>query len=509
MKSEDILNNLNIETKQLINVLNEVGAYIFMKDLSGCYTYANKLVLDLFNTNLESIKGKDDSYFFNLELANEIIENDKQVFEGKTLEVVEKNIIKDTNEIKYYLTVKKPLYDDNKQIVGMFGISTDITERKELENKLEEQKIFLDTILDNVDAYIYMKDKNRKFRYVNSKVAALFKKPVDEIIGKYDRDVIPIEIADAFWESDSEVLRKKKKISTEEIFKDDEKGNIYYWSVKLPYTLDETPAVIGFSTDITVLKAKDEEIKNTDKILYQQSKVAAMGEMIENIAHQWRQPLSIISSISSTIKLKKEMNLYDKKTEDSEIIKDLEKINDTTDFLSGTIEYFMNYLRYDNLKKYDNLDELINDVIKLTKLELSSKNIKIITDIDLLDGTNIKNELVQVLINIINNSKDAFEDKSIKDKVILIKTFEDKNEIIIEVSDNAGGIDNNIIDRIFEPYFTTKYKNVGTGIALYISQKIVITKLKGQITVSNKKITYGDNEYLGACFKIKLNKNIH
>ena len=107
MKSEDILNNLNIETKQLINVLNEVGAYIFMKDLSGCYTYANKLVLDLFNTNLENIKGKDDSYFFNLELANEIIENDKQVFEGKTLEVVEKNIIKDTNEIKYYLTAKK------------------------------------------------------------------------------------------------------------------------------------------------------------------------------------------------------------------------------------------------------------------------------------------------------------------------------------------------------------------------------------------------------------------
>ena len=109
IKSLEILDNFNIKENPLITVLNEVGAYVYMKDLTGKYTYANNLVLKLFNTSLDDLFGKDDSYFFNLALANEILENDKKVFNGEILEIEEKNVIKETNETKYYIAVKKPL----------------------------------------------------------------------------------------------------------------------------------------------------------------------------------------------------------------------------------------------------------------------------------------------------------------------------------------------------------------------------------------------------------------
>jgi PAS domain S-box-containing protein len=508
IKSLEILDNFNIKENPLITVLNEVGAYVYMKDLNGKYTYANNLVLKLFNTSLDDLFGKDDSYFFNLALANEILENDKKVFNGEILEVEEKNVIKETNETKYYIAVKKPLYDSNGRIYGMFGISTDITHLKKLENRLRKQKFLLDTVLNNVDAYIYMKDENRIFRYVNSKVANLFRKPIEEIIGKYDRDVIPVEIADVFWESDKEVLRTNDKIIIEEVFNDKEKGNIYYWSTKLPYLLeDKTPAIIGFSTDITILKSQEVQLKNKDKILYQQSKVAAMGEMIENIAHQWRQPLSIISTISSQIKLKKELNLYEKDTEDLEIIKDLEKIVKTTGFLSDTIDYFRNFLRNDCSKEFFTLNSLITDVLELTSVELKINNISIIKEIEDINIFALKNEIIQVLINIINNAKDAYKNSDIQYKNIYIKAFSQNNDVIIELQDNAGGIDDKIIDRIFEPYFTTKHKSSGTGIGLFISEKIVTKHLKGEIKVENRNIKYDDIEYKGACFKINFKKN--
>lgn len=285
----DKLDDFNIDSNLLITVLNDVGAYIYMKDLEGNYTYANKLVLKLFNTDLSNLVGKNDSYFFNLELANELIKNDKRVFNGEVLETVEKNVIKETNEVRYYQTVKKPLTDKNGNIVGLFGISTDITNRKILENDLKKQKKFLDLVLNNVEGCIYIKDEERRFQYVNQKVADLFGKRVDEIIGKIDSEVIPKEIADAFWESDYEVFKTNKKISVEEVFRNEEEENTYYWTTILPYKLDEDkPCIIGFATDITILKNQEIELKNKDKILYQQSKIAAMGEMIENIAHQWR-----------------------------------------------------------------------------------------------------------------------------------------------------------------------------------------------------------------------------
>lgn len=446
--------------------------------------------------------------FFNLELANELIKNDKRVFNGEILETVEKNVIKETNEIRYYQSVKKPLIDKSGNIVGLFGISTDITNRKILENDLKKQKEFLDLVLNNVDGCIYIKDEERRFQYVNQRVAELFGKSVDEIIGKIDIEVIPKEIADVFWESDYEVLKTNKKVSVEEVFKDEEKGNTYYWTTILPYMLDDNkPCVIGFATDITILKNQESELKNKDKILYQQSKIAAMGEMIENIAHQWRQPLSLISTISTDIKLKKELDLFDKDLENIEIINAMLKIRNTTEYLSETIDYFRNFLHKEEYKEYFSSNDLINNLLELVNMEIKSNNINLIKRLENITIFGIKNEILQVLINLVNNAKDALKEKNITEKYIIIELFEKENNIIVQIQDNAGGIEGEIIDRIFEPYFTTKHKSSGTGIGLFLSQKIAVNHLNGEIVVKNKEVEILGEKFIGACFELRFLKN--
>lgn len=257
-------NRCELELLSLRTILNEVGAYIYTKDLDGCYTFANDLVLELFQARLDEVVGKDDSYFFDLDVSNELRKNDVRVLEfGETIEKEELNIIKATGKTRIYWTVKKPLYNENGQIVGMCGISTDITERKRLEKELKDNQNLLNIILNNMDSYIYMKDDKRNFKYVNSNVAKVFGyDSVEDVIGKKDIDVLPKEVADSFWEIDKKVFQLYEKQTAEEVFPNEKGETRHYWSIKLPYRSEEgATSLIGFSTDITELQVLKEELR--------------------------------------------------------------------------------------------------------------------------------------------------------------------------------------------------------------------------------------------------------
>lgn len=249
------------ELKNFKDMLNHTNGYIYTKDDKGCYTFANQLVLDLFKISLKDLIGKDDSHFFDLDVLNELKKNDEVVLkDGILIEKEENNLIKD-GSIKTYWTVKKPLYNEYGVITGISGISTDISELKELENEIKKQKQLLNVILDNVDAYIYIKDINRNFRYVNANTAELFGKKVEDIIDKQDRSVLPIEMADIFWESDKNVFALNKKITTEETIVDPSGQTKHYWSIKVPYTFNNEKLLIGFSSDITEIHILKEKLK--------------------------------------------------------------------------------------------------------------------------------------------------------------------------------------------------------------------------------------------------------
>ena len=245
------------------------------------------------------------------------------------------------------------------------------------------------------------------------------------------------------------------------------------------------------------------EIRRKENLLAEQSKLAAMGEMIGNIAHQWRQPLNIISITASGTRIKKELDiLSDKVLDDS-----LKQILDTTEHLSNTIDVFKDFLKEDKEKSLFNLSQNINNNLSLIETILNENLIKLDLELDHnIYLYNFSNEFSQALINILHNASDALKN-NLKDhelRLIKITTKQINNNAIIEILDNAGGIDKEIITKIFEPYFTTKHKYQGTGLGLYMTHKIIKMSMKGRISVSNKRFNFKNNTHKGAFFKITL-----
>ena len=241
------------------------------------------------------------------------------------------------------------------------------------------------------------------------------------------------------------------------------------------------------------------ELKQKDKLLFQQSKMAAMGEMIGNIAHQWRQPLSVITVLASSLKVKKELDILEEK----DYLESYNLILETANYLSNTIDDFQYYFSPNKNKNSFNTKNLIDKSLKLSSMEFKEHNINVIKNIEEFEALNFENELLQVVINILNNAKDELIKKDAK-RYIFIDLFKEDKNIIIKIKDNAGGIDKNVIDRVFEPYFTTKHKSKGTGIGLYMCQEIIVKHIEGTIQVSNEIYEYENEEFIGAKFEITL-----
>jgi len=260
--------------------------------------------------------------------------------------------------------------------------------------------------------------------------------------------------------------------------------------------------VIGFNTDITLQKEKEKEEKEKDLLLFEQSKMASMGEMIGNIAHQWRQPLSVISTASTGIILQKEYGLID----DNKLIETCNTINYNAQYLSKTIDDFKNFIKGDRNKKVFNLKDNIDSFLLLVEGSVKTHNIDIIKDVQddiKIDG--YENELMQCLINIFNNAKDALNENIITDhKLICITTTQDSTNVYIKIKDNAGGILNEILPKIFEPYFTTKHKSQGTGLGLHMTYKLIVEGMNGTIEANNISYEYQNKNYTGAEFIITL-----
>ena len=217
-----------------------------------------------------------------------------------------------------------------------------------------------------------------------------------------------------------------------------------------------------------------------------------------------RQPLSVISSSTSAIKLYEQEGIYSKE----EIIEFIDVILNSTKYLSNTIDDFRNFYKEDSEKIDFDVKLAINNSLNLIKTELVKQNINVVfVNEESFNICGTRNQFLQVMINILINAKDAFLEKDIINKAIFIDFYQDSQNNIIEIYDNAGGIDEDVIEHIFEPYFTTKHKSLGTGIGLYMSEEIITKQLKGQIFVSNKHFTYKYKECKGAEFKIIIKKS--
>jgi C4-dicarboxylate-specific signal transduction histidine kinase len=244
-------------------------------------------------------------------------------------------------------------------------------------------------------------------------------------------------------------------------------------------------------------KIKEEVEKNRDKdrLLFQQSRLASMGEMMGNIAHQWRQPLSELGIILYKMKkiFKRCIDEDDEKFSNS-----YEEAKKVIKKMSDTIEDFRNFFNPHRPKEVFRMKNALEEAMLVMQGTLQRHEIKLdvnYSNIVWIEG--YLSEFSQVLINLLNNSKDAFNKKSVDNRVINleIKKIED-NYAMISFKDNAGGIDEEVLDKIFEPYFTTKHASLGTGLGLYMSRMIVQNSMGGTLEAKNC-----DD---GVCFYIKV-----
>jgi PAS domain S-box-containing protein len=237
------------------------------------------------------------------------------------------------------------------------------------------------------------------------------------------------------------------------------------------------------------VKKEVEKNRQKDQQMLQQSKLAQMGEMISMIAHQWRQPLSAINSAAIGINLKAQLNKLDKET----AVEATDKIAQYTKHLSETIDDFRTFFKSNKEKQTTTYNELIDSVLNIIEVSVTNKGIEISKDLKSTQTfETYANEVKQVLLNLIKNAEDALIEKGVENPKIVLQSYEN----ILIVKDNAGGIAEEIIDKIFEPYFSTKSEKTGTGLGLYMSKTIIEEHCHGSLSVTN------DED--GAVFKIIL-----
>ena len=236
-----------------------------------------------------------------------------------------------------------------------------------------------------------------------------------------------------------------------------------------------------------------EKSRDKDKMIFHQSKLAAMGEMIENITHQWRQPLSQVNSAVLII----DDTLEEKGIKNEVIEEKLLEIESLTKYMSNTINDFKNFFDENKIKYDFIIEDILDKAIEVLDTKLKANDIKILSGIKTEHKCfTYPNELQQVFLIILNNAIDAIQTNNKKSSKIKIEVEKIDNYNYIRICDNAGGMSKEIEDKIFEPYYTTKHKTQGTGLGLYIAKIIIEDSLGGELSLQNKST--------GVCFIIKL-----
>jgi signal transduction histidine kinase len=305
------------------------------------------------------------------------------------------------------------------------------------------------------------------------------------------RDIDPdvhIIIATAYSDRTNKEILDSLKSNTYYIRKPFNNEEIYQLVYSLSLGYYATKTIQNLNNNLE-LKIEEELEKNRQKdlLLFEQAKLAAMGEMIGNIAHQWRQPLNIISMLFQRLNHICKHNPSDEKAVNTVF----NQAMNTITHMSQTIDDFRGHFEPNREKIHYDLSSVIKSVAALLEpsFKLNGISIEIPSSLSPVRLYGFPEDLKQVLLNIVNNAKDAITINNIESGEISIKTelLHDDTEVFIQICDNGGGINEQYINKIFEPYFTTKHKSQGTGIGLYMSKRIIEERLNGTVNVSSSQ----------------------
>ncbi|MEA1917688.1 MAG: ATP-binding protein [Campylobacterota bacterium] len=383
-------------------------------------------------------------------------------------------------------------------------------------SEIEQKNYFIDSLMQNIPIPIFYKDVDGKYAGVNDEFEKILGFKKDEIIGKSVYEIASKEIAQIWNQKDKELLSNPHKTqiyeyvvknrATQEL-----RDVVFYKNVY--YDADDNIAgIIGAIMDITQKKrdedkllqysinlehkVEDEVEKNRrkDKKALDNAKLAQMGEMLSMIAHQWRQPLGAIGGATAAIQSKIELEKYDLNLKDDRIEfqkylqTTLRSIGEYVEFLSKTIDDFRNFFKKDKEKSVTVANVVVQKALGIVQKSMQNNNIHFDIEYKIDDDDRIElyqNELIQVILNLLKNSEDNFKDIKQDKKQITIKTYKEDALHVISVKDNGGGVPKDIVNKIFDPYFSTKLEKNGTGLGLYISKVIIEEHHNGTIELLN------------------------
>ena len=378
----------------------------------------------------------------------------------------------------------------------------------QLLNETLEQRVYEKTKEQNLLLSLFDKGSSVLFKWNNDEHWSIdyVSSSVESLLGYKQEDFMNNNISYDKCIHKDDLDRVIKEVTLESQLKKDffkhEPYRIITRNKDIKWVMDYTVIIKDENNNITHFLGYINDItdeKEKEKIMIEQSKLVSMGEMIGNIAHQWRQPLSVISTASTGIIVQKNYGTLD----ETKLIDTCEAINDNAQYLSKTIDDFQNFIKGDRTKNIFSLKDDIDSFLHLVEGSIKSNNINIILNLqEDIKINGYENELTQCLINLFNNAKDVLKEE--KNKLIFISTLITEDKAIIKIKDNGGGVPNNIINKVFEPYFTTKHKSQGTGLGLHMTYNLIVDGMDGTIEVKNRTYKYETKEYTGAEFIISL-----
>jgi PAS domain S-box-containing protein len=335
-------------------------------------------------------------------------------------------------------------------------------------------------------------DINGIITFVNDEFCKISGYTREELIGQNHNIVrhpdVPKKKFEELW--DTILAKKTYKATVQNMAKD---GSTFYVNTTVVPILNDNGEIeefIAIRYDVTKEIELRLENEQKQKLLFLQSRQASLGQMIANIAHQWKQPLTELNL--ALFNLKKSFDAFNSK----EFKKYYDDSKNIVKNMSLVIDDFMDFFKPQRDKRTFFVSEAIDDALMIVEKVLKDEKIKVYKEIEDMKLLGISNELSQVLINIIQNAKDAFKQNNIKNKKIKIKVYKENSDLIVDILDNAGGIYPEVLEKIFEPYFTTKHSSVGTGLGLFVASMIIEQTFDGVLSVKNS-----DN---GAIFTITI-----
>ena len=463
-----------------------IPASVFIKDADGAILYANnKMSANFHNINLIGLTAKE---LLPYGVAEKIKKFDMAVLKNGRVDTVEKSI--DTHgDVTVYRVLGFLINEDGVQKIAtlMVDITVEYMAQKEIVRlKSAINRSPISVIMTNVDGVI---------EYVNPNYEKVSGYTQAELIGKNPNIFKSGNTSDAEYKEMWEDISSGKVWSSEtkNIAKD---GSEFWEKTTIVPSIDdnlEVDGYIAFKIEISDKIALQEELKSKEEMMIAQSRHAAMGEMISMIAHQWRQPVSVIAMYANNILVDIELEELD----NEKLKKELYDVLAQTEHLSQTIDDFRNFFKPNKSQDSVVVSDVFNEALAVMSKSLADNNIEVINEFETTTQLMLfSRELLQVCLNLLNNAKEALVENRETQRKIVNKIYENRASVVIEIYDNGGGIAKEDQEKVFHPYFSTKNEKDGTGLGLYMSKTIVEKHLQGRLTLSNVDE--------GVCAKIEL-----